>query len=180
MSDIYRIEKRGMALNTMSEKEGGEKAVAALTQVLADTFTLYLKTHGFHWNVTGRMFHSLHLMFEDQYQELWLAADALAERIRALGFPAPGSYQEFSRHSHIREAQTIPNAAGMIAELLSDHETCARSVRQALWIARSNIDAPTEDLLIQRLMAHEKASWMLRSILAEEPLAMTRPLEAGE
>ena len=168
MSKAFETEKSGIAMNTMSEKEGREKVVASLSQVLASTFTLYLKTHGFHWNVTGRMFHSLHLMFEDQYQELWLAADALAERIRALGFPAPGSYQEFSRRSHIREAQTIPNAAGMIAELLSDHETCARSVRQALWIARSNIDAPTEDLLTKRLMAHEKAAWMLKSLLAED------------
>ena len=155
-------------MNTMSEKEGREKVVAALSQVLASTFTLYLKTHGFHWNVTGRMFHSLHMMFEEQYRELWLAADALAERVRALGFPAPASYQEFSKRSHIREAQTIPNAAGMIAELLSDHETCARSARQALWIARSNLDAPTEDLLTQRLMAHEKAVWMLKSLLAED------------
>jgi starvation-inducible DNA-binding protein len=160
-------------MNTMSEKEGREKAVAALSQVLANTFTLYLKTHGFHWNVTGRMFHSLHMMFEEQYRELWLAADALAERIRALGSPAPGSYQEFSKHSDIRETQTIQNAAGMIAELLSDHETCARSVRQALWIARSNVDAPTEDLLTQRLTAHEKAVWMLKSVLAEDkPVAM--------
>ena len=173
MSNAFETEKSGIAMNTMSEKEGREKAVAALSQVLASTFTLYLKTHGFHWNVTGRMFHSLHMMFEEQYRELWLAADALAERIRALGFPAPGSYQEFSKRSHIREAQTIPNAAGMIAELLSDHETCARSVRQALWIARSNMDAPTEDLLTQRLMAHEKAVWMLKSLLAEDtPVAM--------
>jgi len=175
MSKAFETEESGIAMNTMSEKEGREKAVVALSQVLANTFILYVKTHGFHWNVTGRMFHSLHLMFEDQYQELWLAADALAERIRALGFPAPGSYQEFSRRSHIREAQTIPNAAGMIAELLSDHEMCARSARQALWIARSNMDAPTEDLLTQRLMAHEKAVWMLKSLLAEdEPVAMVQ------
>ena len=168
MSKAFETEKSGIAMNTMSEKEGREKVVAALSQVLASTFTLYLKTHGFHWNVTGRMFHSLHMMFEEQYRELWLAADALAERIRALGYPAPASYQEFSKRSHIREAQSIPNAAGMIAELLSDHETCARSVRQALWIARSNIDAPTEDLLTKRLMAHEKAVWMLKSLLAED------------
>jgi starvation-inducible DNA-binding protein len=168
MSKAFETEKSGIAMNTMSEKEGREKVVAALSQVLASTFTLYLKTHGFHWNVTGRMFHSLHMMFEEQYRELWLAADALAERVRALGSPAPASYQEFSKRSHVREAQTIPNAAGMIAELLSDHETCARSVRQALWIARSNIDAPTEDLLTKRLMAHEKAAWMLKSLLAED------------
>lgn len=173
MSNTIEIEESGIAMNTMNEKEGREKAVAALSQVLANTFTLYLKTHGFHWNVTGRMFHSLHLMFEEQYRELWQAADAVAERIRALGFPAPGSYQEFSRHSSIREAQTIPNAEGMIAELLSDHEISARSVRQALWIAGSTVDAATEDLLTQRLMAHEKAVWMLKSSLAEDtPAAM--------
>jgi starvation-inducible DNA-binding protein len=170
MSKAFETEKSGIAMNTMSEKEGREKVVAALSQVLASTFTLYMKTHGFHWNVTGQMFHSLHMMFEEQYRELWLAADALAERVRALGFPAPASYQEFSKRSHVREAQTIPNAAGMIAELLSDHETCARSVRQALWIARSNIDAPTEDLLTRRLMAHEKAAWMLKSLLAEDAI----------
>src|ERR1043166_1632254 len=175
MSKALETEESGIAMNTVSEKEGREKAVAALTQVLASTFTLYLKTHGFHWNLTGRMFHSLHMMFEEQYRELWLAADTLAERISALGSPAPGSYQEFSKRSHIREAQTIPNAAGMIAELLSDHETCARSVRQALWIARSNIDAPTEDLLTQRLMAHEQAVWMFKSLLAEDaPVAMAQ------
>ena len=175
MSNAFETEKSAIAMNTMSEKEGREKVVAGLSQVLANTFTLYLKTHGFHWNVTGRMFHSLHTMFEEQYRELWLAADTLAERIRALGFPAPGSYQEFSKRSHIREAQNIPNAAGMITELLSDHETCARSVRQALWIARSNIDAPTEDLLTKRLMAHEKAAWMLKSLLAEDaPVAMAQ------
>ena len=175
MSNAFETEKSAIAMNTMSEKEGREKVVAALSQVLASTFTLYLKTHGFHWNVTGRMFHSLHMMFEEQYRELWLAADTLAERIRALGSRAPASYQEFSKRSHIRESQSIPNAAGMIAELLSDHETCARSVRQALWIARSNIDAPTEDLLTQRLMAHEKAVWMLKSLLAEDaPVAMAQ------
>jgi starvation-inducible DNA-binding protein len=100
-----------MALNTMSEKEGREKAVAALTQVLADTFTLYLKTHGFHWNVTGRMFHSLHLMFEDQYQELWLAADALAEPIRALGYPAPvhiKSSPSAATSGKLKPSQTLP------------------------------------------------------------------------
>lgn len=159
----------------MTEKEGREKLATALSQLLADTLVLYVKTHGFHWNVTGRMFHSLHLMFEEQYKELWLAADALAKRIRALGFPAPGSYQELSRLTRIRETQDIPTGAGMIAALLSDHASCARAARQALWIARSNIDAPTEDLLTRRLMAHEKAEWMLKSLLAEDtPVAIAQ------
>ena len=159
----------------MTEKENREKLVAALAQLLADTLVLHVKTHGFHWNVTGRMFHSLHLMFEKQYKELWLAADALAKRIRALDFPAPGSYQEISKLTRIRETQGIPTGAGMIAELLSDHESCALAARQALWIARSGIDAPTEGLLTQRLEAHEQAVWMLKSLLAEEaPLAMAQ------
>lgn len=157
----------------MTEKEGREKLGAALSQLLADTLVLYVKTHGFHWNVTGRTFQSLHLMFEKQYKELWLAADALAKRIRTLGFPAPGSYQELSKLTSLKESQRIPTAAGMAAELLSDHESCARAARQALWIARSSIDAPTEHLLTERLMAHEHDVWMLRSLLAEEtPVAM--------
>jgi starvation-inducible DNA-binding protein len=160
-------------MNAMTEKEGREKLFAALSQLLADTLVLYVKTHGFHWNVTGRMFHSLHLMFEKQYKELWLAADALAKRIRTLGFPAPGSYQELSKLTRIRETEGIPSAAGMIAELLSDHESCARAARQALWIARSCIDGPTESLLTQRLMAHEHVVWMLKSLLADDtPVAM--------
>ena len=159
-------------MNAMTEKEGKEKLVGALSQLLADTLVMYVKTHGFHWNVTGRMFHSLHLMFETQYKELWLAADALAKRIRALGFPAPGSYNELSKLTRIRETQGIPTAAGMVTELLSDHEACARSARQALWIARSNIDAPSEELLSQRLRAHEQAVWMLKSLLADDaPIA---------
>ena len=159
----------------MTEKEGRERLAVALSELLADTLVVYVKTHGFHWNVTGRMFHSLHLMFENQYKELWFAADALAKRIRALGFPAPGSYQELSKITRIRETQGIPSAAGMIAELLSDHESCTRVSRQALWIARSIIDAPTEDLLTHRLMAHEKATWMLKSLLSEDtPAAMNQ------
>ena len=157
----------------MTEKEGREKLVVALSRLLADTLVLYVKTHGFHWNVTGRMFHSLHLMFEKQYKELWLAADALAKRVRTLGFPAPGSYRDLSKLTRIRETQGIPGAAGMIAELLSDHESCALAARQALWIARSNIDAPSEDLLTQRLEAHEQAVWMLKNLLADDtPAAM--------
>ena len=164
---------------TMSAYED-TRVAQALSQLQADTFTLYLKTHNFHWNVVGPMFRTLHLMFEEQYKELWLAADVIAERIRALGCNAPGSYREFSKLTYLREPDTELSATEMIAELLRDHETCARTARWALSVARTAVDAPTEDLLTQQLMAHEKASWMLRSILAEEPLAMTRPLEAGE
>lgn len=157
----------------MTENEGREKLAAVLSQLLADTLVLYVKTHGFHWNVTGRMFHSLHLMFENQYKELWLAADALGKRIRALDFPAPGSYRELSKLTQITETQGIPSAAGMIAELLSDHDSCARAARRALWIARSSIDAATEDLLTRRLEAHEQSVWMLKSLLADDtPVTM--------
>jgi len=139
-----------------------------LCHVLADTYTLYLKTHNYHWNVTGPMFHALHAMFEEQYTELWLAGDLLAERIRALGFPAPGSHREFSRLAYVREADGVPAAAEMIKELARDHVTAARTARWALSLARSAVDAPTEDLLTRRLAAHEKAAWMLRSLSAEE------------
>ena len=130
MSTAIRTETKTVPLILMVNEET-QKVGAALSNVLADTFTLYLKTHNFHWNVVGPMFHQLHLMFEEQYNDLWLAGDAIAERMRALGCTAPGSYQEFSKLTYIREAEGIPNAAGMIAELLSDHETCARTARRA-------------------------------------------------
>jgi starvation-inducible DNA-binding protein len=148
-----------------------QRVADALSNVLADTFSLYLKTHNFHWNVTGRMFHTLHQMFEEQYNELWLAVDAVAERIRSLGFVAPGSYREFSRLTYLQEPNGAMNATEMIAELLRDHETTARTVRSALSVARTAVDAPTEDLLTQRLAAHEKAAWMLRSLLGDETVS---------
>src|SRR5215213_4694934 len=173
MSSAIGIEKKAITLNEDTQ------VAEALSRVLADTFTLYLKTHNFHWNVVGPMFHTLHLMFEEQYNELWLAGDAIAERIRALGCIAPGSYREFSKLSYIQETEAVPSAKEMIAELLRDHETCARSARWALSVARTAVDAPTEDLLTQRVMAHEKAAWMLRSLLAEDRLVMAQQLEAG-
>ena len=150
--------------------EETQKVTEALSNVLADTFTLYLKTHNFHWNVVGPMFHTLHGMFEEQYNELWLASDAIAERIRALGGIAPGSYSEFTRLTYLREPDPEMSATEMIAELLRDHETAARTTRWALSIARIAVDAPTEDLLTQRLIAHEKTAWMLRSMLQNEVL----------
>jgi starvation-inducible DNA-binding protein len=173
MSTAVGIEMKAIPF-TMSVNED-TKVAEALSQVLADTFTLYLKTHNFHWNVIGPMFHTLHLMFEEQYNELWLASDAIAERIRALGCTPPGSNLQFSKLTYIREPEGIPSAPEMIAELLRDHETCARTARWALSVARSAVDAPTEDLMTHRLMAHEKAAWMLRSLLAEErPLAIAQ------
>jgi starvation-inducible DNA-binding protein len=165
---------------TLTVNEETRKVGEALSNVLADTFTLYLKTHNFHWNVVGPMFPTLHLMFEEQYNELWLAGDAIAERIRAIGCTAPGSYREFAKLTYLREPEAVLSATEMISELLSDHETCARTIRWALSVASTAVDAPTEDLLTQRLIAHERAAWMLRSILAEErPVAISRPLEAG-
>jgi starvation-inducible DNA-binding protein len=172
MSSAIGIE-RAVTLNEDSQ------VAEALSRVLADTFTLYLKTHNFHWNVTGPMFYTLHLMFEEQYNELWLAGDAIAERIRALGSIAPGSYREFSKLSYLQETEAVPSAKEMIAELLRDHETCARTARWALSVARAAVDAPTEDLLTERVMAHEKAAWMLKSILAEDRPAIGQQLEAA-
>ena len=170
MSSAVGIEK-GITL-TLQVNEDAQVA-EALSRVLADTFTLYLKTHNFHWNVTGPMFHTLHLMFEEQYNELWVAGDAIAERIRALGHVAPGSYREFSKMTYIQEADVVPSATEMIAELLRDNETAARTARRALSIARAAVDAPTEDLLTQRVRAHEKAAWMLRSMLAKSAPSIT-------
>ena len=179
MSSAIGTEMKTMPL-TMMVNEDTQKVGEALSNVLADTFTLYLKTHNFHWNVVGPMFPTLHLMFEEQYNELWLAGDAIAERIRAIGNNAPGSYREFSKLTYLREPGTGLSATEMIAELLRDHVTAARTARWALSVARTAVDAPTEDLLTQRLMAHEKAAWMLRSTLAEDrPFAIAQPIEAG-
>ena len=167
MSTALGIEMKTTALPMVDDKDG-QRVADALSNVLADTFVLYLKTQNFHWNVTGPMFHTLHQMFEEQYNELWLGVDAIAERIRSLGFIAPGSYGEFTRLTYLQEESLARNASEMIAELLRDHETAARTARSALAAARTAVDAPTEDLLTQRLAAHEKAAWMLRSLLAEE------------
>ncbi|HVV84423.1 MAG TPA: Dps family protein [Kofleriaceae bacterium] len=136
-----------------------------LSQVLADTYTLYLETHNFHWNVTGPMFQTLHLMFEGQYNELALAVDLIAERIRALGFPAPGTYAKFGELSSIRQADGVPKAQEMIRLLVSGHETVARTARATFKIAEAASDQPTCDLLTQRMQVHEKTAWMLRSLL---------------
>ena len=136
-----------------------------LSRLLADTYTLYLKTHYFHWNVTGPMFQTLHLMFETQYTELALAVDLIAERIRALGFPAPGSYSEFAKLSSIPEATSVPKATEMIKLLVEGQEAVCRTARSIYAIAEKASDEPTADLLTQRLQLHEKTAWMLRSLL---------------
>ena len=136
-----------------------------LSKLLADTFTLYLTTHNFHWNVKGPMFQTLHLMFEVQYNELWLALDAIAERIRALGFPAPGTYAQYSKLSSIKETQGVPEAKEMIAILVSGQEAVARTARKIFPVVDKSSDEPTADLLTQRMQVHEKTAWMLRSLL---------------
>ena len=143
------------------------KIAAALSNVLADAYTLYLKTHNFHWNVTGSMFNSLHQMFMTQYTEQWAALDEIAERIRALGFNAPGSYAEFVKLSSIREqaGASAPEWQAMVQQLVEGNEAVCRTARKALDIADDADDAPTEDLLTQRLQTHEKYAWMLRSLL---------------
>jgi starvation-inducible DNA-binding protein len=142
-----------------------EEIVGGLSRVLADTYTLYLKTHNFHWNVTGPMFQTLHLMFETQYNELALAVDLVAERIRALGLPAPGTYQKFVELSAIKEDSGVPKAEEMIRKLVDGHETVARTAREVFKAAAGASDQPTCDLLTQRMQVHEKTAWMLRSLL---------------
>ncbi len=141
------------------------KISKGLSLLLADTYTLYLKTHNFHWNVTGPMFQTLHTMFEGQYNELALAVDAIAERIRSLGVKAPGSYAEFSKLTSIKESQGNISAEKMIAELVHGHEQVAKTARGIFASADESNDEPTADLLTQRLQIHEKTAWMLRSML---------------
>ena len=137
-----------------------------LSRLLADTYTLYLKTHNFHWNVTGPMFNTLHLMFEGQYTELALAVDAIAERIRALGFAAPGTYAAYARLSSIKEEEGVPNAETMIKQLVEGQEAVVRTARSIFPLLDKVSDEPTADLLTQRMQVHEKTAWMLRSLLA--------------
>lgn len=136
-----------------------------LAKLLADSYTLYLETHNFHWNVTGPMFQTLHLMFEQHYTELAVAVDDVAERIRALGHPAPGTYAEFAELSSIRQAGGVPEAQDMIRMLLVGHETVVRTARATLKVAEDANDQATADLATQRLQIHEKTAWMLRSLL---------------
>jgi len=149
--------------------EDDRTAIAGgLGKLLADTYTLYLTTHNFHWNVTGPMFNTLHAMFMTQYVELWNAVDPIAERIRSLGFPAPGSYAQFGKLSSIPDAPaTPPKAMQMVATLVEGHEAVARTARAVFPFADKAGDEPTADLLTQRLTVHEQTAWMLRSLLEE-------------
>ncbi|RPE75436.1 Dps family protein [Vulcaniibacterium tengchongense] len=145
-----------------------KKITEGLSRFLSDAFTLYLKTHNFHWNITGPMFNSLHTMFEEQYTEQWNALDDVAERIRALGFNAPGSYAEFIRLTSIAEEPGLtetPDWREMVRQLVAGNEAVARTARKVLKTADDAGDDPTVDLMTQRLQTHEKYAWMLRSLL---------------
>ncbi len=147
--------------------EDDRQAIAeGLSRLLADSYTLYLKTHNYHWNVVGPMFNTLHLMFEEQYTELALAVDQIAERIRALGAPAPGSYREFAGLSSVEEDDDQPDAAEMLRRLVEGQETVVRTARSIFPTVEAAKDEPTADLLTQRMQVHEKTAWMLRSMLA--------------
>ena len=145
--------------------EADRKELAqGLSRLLADTYTLYLKTHNYHWNVTGPMFQTLHLMFEGQYNELALAVDAIAERIRALGFPAPGTYIQYAKLTTIKEDTDVPSAQVMIRNLVEAQESVIRTARSIFPLAEKSSDETTADLLTQRLQIHQKTAWMLRSL----------------
>jgi starvation-inducible DNA-binding protein len=154
-----------MDINIGIKQADREQIVAGLNVLLANSYTLYLKTHNYHWNVTGPMFNTLHLMFEQQYTELAAAVDQIAERIRALGAFAPGSYSEYARLTSIPEDETVPNAETMIKNLVAGQETLARQARDVMATVGESRDEPTADLLTQRMQVHEKNAWMLRSLI---------------
>ena len=146
-------------------KKDRDRIASGLSRLLADTYTLYLKTHNFHWNVTGPMFNTLHLMFMDQYTELWTSLDIIAERIRALDHPAPGTYREFAKLTTIKESVGVPSATDMIRQLVEGQEAVAKTARNLFPVVDKANDQPTADLLTQRMQVHEKNAWMLRSLL---------------
>lgn len=163
-----------MAIKSLAQKidiginEKDRKAIAkGLAGLLADSYSLYLMTHNFHWNVTGPMFNTLHTMFMAQYTEQWAALDLIAERIRALGEPAPGTYKEFSKLTSIQEVSGTPKAMDMVRHLVKAQEATAKTARKLFPLVEKANDQPTADLLTQRLDIHEKTAWMLRSILEE-------------
>jgi starvation-inducible DNA-binding protein len=159
----------GFAIDIGIEPNDRQEIARGLEHLLADSYTLYLKTQNFHWNVTGPMFRTLHLMFEEHYTELALAVDLIAERIRALGGFAPASFAAFIRLGSVEESETVPSADEMIRQLLAGHEQVARTARAVFATAEAANDQSTADLLTQRLQVHEKTAWMLRSLI-ESPV----------
>lgn len=154
-----------MEINIGISESDRAQVAQGLSRLLADSYTLYLKTHNYHWNVTGPLFNTLHLMFEAQYTELATAVDEIAERIRALGHRAPGSYKEFARLTSIKEDTGSPSAEQMIEQLVIGQESVTRTAREVFPAADAAGDEPTADLLTQRMNLHEKTAWMLRSML---------------
>jgi len=155
-----------MEINIGIAEQDSVAIAEGLSRLLADTYTLYLKTHNFHWNVTGPMFNTLHTMFETQYTELAVAVDDIAERIRTLGFPAPGTYAAYARLSSIKEEEGVPSAEEMIKLLVEGQEAVVRTARGIFPLLDKVNDEPTADLLTQRMQSHEKTAWMLRSLLS--------------
>jgi len=166
MQTATGTEMKATSINIGIDENDRRAITEGLSKLLADTYTLYLKTHNFHWNVTGPMFQTLHLMFEQQYNELALAVDLIAERIRALGFPAPATYKEFLQLSSIKEDDAVPTADEMIRLLVEGQESVVRTARSVFPVVERVSDEPTADLLTQRMQVHEKTAWMLRSLLA--------------
>jgi starvation-inducible DNA-binding protein len=157
-----------MAIDIGISEKHRKKIAGGLSRLLADSYTLYLMTHNFHWNVTGPQFNSLHNMFMAQYTEQWTALDEIAERIRSLGHPAPGTYKEYVKLASIKEVEGVPAAMDMVALLVEAQEATARTARKLLPLVAEANDQPTADLLTQRLNVHEKTAWMLRSLLQED------------
>jgi starvation-inducible DNA-binding protein len=166
--DIMARQKPKQPAMDIGIDSGDRKSIVqGLSELLADSYTLYLMTHNFHWNVTGPQFNSLHQMFMAQYTEQWTALDVIAERIRALGHPAPGTYREFAKLASIKEVEGVPSANDMVRQLVKAQEATARTARRLFPVVDGANDQPTADLLTQRLEVHEKTAWMLRSLLEE-------------
>lgn len=168
MAKANTAAKAAPAINIGISDKDRAAIAKGLSHLLADTYTLYLTTHNFHWNVTGPMFNTLHQMFMVQYTELWTAVDPIAERIRSLGHPAPGSYAQFGKLASVPDAPSLPpKALEMVRILVAGHEAVARTARQLFPLADKASDEPTADLLTQRLTVHEQTAWMLRALLEE-------------
>jgi starvation-inducible DNA-binding protein len=159
--------KKNATLDIGISEADRKKIAQGLSVLLADSYTLYLMTHNFHWNVTGPQFNSLHQMFMTQYTEQWTALDQIAERIRSLGFPAPGTYKEFVKLATIKEVEGVPKATDMVRHLVAAQEATARTARKLFPVVDEANDQPTADVLTQRLDVHEKTAWMLRSLLED-------------
>ena len=156
---------RQMSIDIGISESNRKKIAEGLSNLLADSYTLYMMTHNFHWNVKGPQFNTLHTMFMTQYTEQWAALDVIAERIRALGYPAPGTYSEFAKRASIKEVNGVPKAEDMIRYLVKAQEATAKTARKLFKVVDSANDQPTADVLTQRIDVHEKTAWMLRSLL---------------